>query len=234
MAKLSPDQLDPRNALELYTKDVIKNSEIWTEQLLRSEYSRLRSIAQKRLVTLAKYEPESYAYKKNVGQYPPARGTSTEEIARMLPKLAKFIAAKTGSVTGIRAQRAKAVATMRKHEYDFITLANYQEFASFMEAWRDSDKGKKKTWGSDDVVTAFQWTYEHGIRVEEVKDNFARYLRQQKNLERYVKQQNKRGKEVTSAMIMDKFEELELAREKRLADAKAKRAEKRAAKKAGS
>ena len=111
MAKLNPDELDPRNNLEWYTADAITNADVWTPQMIRREYSRLRDIAQKRLKRLAEAEPESYAYRHNVGQYAPARGQTTKELAAKLPELARFIAAKTGTVRGIREQRIKAAAT---------------------------------------------------------------------------------------------------------------------------
>ena len=122
---------DPRVNLEYYTREAVRNADIWTDSAVRAEYSRLRDIAQKRLQRLAKSEPGSYAYRANVGQYAPARGQTTEEIRTQLPTLAKFIAAKTGSVSGIRAQRAKAVKTFREHGYNFITKENIGTFGDF-------------------------------------------------------------------------------------------------------
>lgn len=223
MAKLSPDQLDPRNMLEYYTKDAIRNSEMWTEQLIRSEYSRLRSIAQKRLVRLERNEPESYAYKKNVGKYPAARETSTEDIIKLMPQLAKFIAAKTGSVTGIRQQRRAAVEALQEAGNWFITMDNYKQFSDFMALWRAEDSGKKQSWGSDEVVQVFQWSYEQGINAEDIKGNFDRFMRQQKKLETYVKQQSEKGKEVSTQDILNKFEQLELQRKRRNEQARKRR-----------
>ena len=223
MAKLSPDQLDPRNMLEYYTKDAIRNSEMWTDQLLRSEYSRLRSIARKRLERLERNEPESYAYKKNVGKYPSARGMSTEDIKRVMPQLAKFIAAKTGSVTGIRKQRKAAIATLQEAGNWFITMDNYKQFSDFMALWRAEDNGKRQTWGSDEVVQTFQWSYEHGIEAEDIKGNFDRFMRQQKKLDTYVKKQSEQGKEVSTQDILDKFEQLELQRKRKNEQARKRR-----------
>ena len=223
MAKLSPDQLDPRNMLEYYTKDVIRNSEMWTDKLLRSEYARLRSIAQKRLSRLEKNEPGSYAYKKNVGKYPATRETSTEEIKKLMPQLAKFIAAKTGSVMGIRQQRRAAVETLQEAGNWFITMDNYKQFSDFMAQWRAEDSGKKQSWGSDEVLQAFQWSYEHGIEAEDIKGNFNRFMAQQKKLETYVKKQSEQGKEVSTQDILNKFEQLELQRKRRNEQAQKRR-----------
>ena len=129
----SPDEIDPRNNLQWYTRQALKNADVWTDQAVRKEYRRLRDIAQKRLKTLAKYEPDSYAYARNVGRYPGAKGATTAELRALMPELAKFIAARTGSVMGIRAQRRKAVNTLREHGYTGVTMKNIKEFFSIYE-----------------------------------------------------------------------------------------------------
>lgn len=223
MAKLSPDVLDPRNMLDYYMKDALRNSDMWTDKLLRSEYSRLRDIAQKRLERLARNEPESFAYRKNVGQYPRGRELSTDEIRALMPQLAKFIAAKTGSVTGIRRQRMAAVQALQETGNYFITMDNYKQFSDFMAQWRAEDTGKKQSWGSDEVVQVFEWSYENGIRAEDIKGNFDRFMRQQKKLETYVKKQSEKGKEVSTQDILAKFEQLELQRNRRNEQARKRR-----------
>ena len=40
---------DPRVNLEYYTREAIRNADVWTDSAVRAEYSRLRDIAQKRL-----------------------------------------------------------------------------------------------------------------------------------------------------------------------------------------
>lgn len=202
---------DPRVNLEYYTREAVRNADVWTDSAVRAEYSRLRDIAQKRLKRLAKSEPSSYAYRANVGEYPAARGQSTEEIRMRLPQLAKFIAAKTGSVSGIRAQRAKAVKTFQEHGYDFITNENIGTFGEFMEAFK-SKKGKTRTYGSYEAVELWEFTQEQNIDPERVKRKFAQWLQQRKELEEYVARQHTAGEEVSADDVIREFNRLDKQR----------------------
>lgn len=204
---------DPRVNLEYYTREAVRNADVWTDSAVRAEYSRLRDIAQKRLKRLAKSEPMSYAYRANVGQYASARGQTTEEIRMQLPTLAKFIAAKTGSVSGIRAQRRKAVDTFREHGYKFINQNNLAAFGEFMESFR-SKRGKTRAYGSFDAVELWEFTQEHNVDPERVKKQFAQWLGQQRELERYVRKQHKAGEEVAADDIIKEFNRLERERRK--------------------
>lgn len=209
---INPDQLDPRNNLQWYTRDAIKNADVWTPQQIRREYSRLRDIAEKRLKRLAIAEPESYAYRHNVGKYAPARGQSTEALAEQMPELARFIAAKTGSVKGIRAQRNKAVATLQESGYDFVTPANIKEFGEFMEASRETKLGKVVY---TEIIATYRFMQEQNIPWARVKEDFAQWVRARKNLDTYVAKQNAKGKEVTSDDILAEFDRMEAKRKKK-------------------
>lgn len=202
--KLSPDQVDPRNSLQYYTRESVKNSDYWDDKSLRAEYSRLRDIAQKRLKRLAKSESDSYAYRHNVGKYKPARGQSTAELREKLPELAKFIAAKSGSVSGILAQRAAAVETMKEHGYEGITKGNYKLFAQFMREWRAQKL--QKVWGSPEVYEMFIFTCENKIPWDKIKDSFESWLAHLEELESYVERQS--GEEVTAEMIVKELDRL--------------------------
>lgn len=199
--KLSPDQLDPRNNLQLYSRDVIKNADIWTPKAIREEYSRLRSIARKRLERLEKLEPDSYAYRHNVGVYKPLKELTQTEVTKLLPELAQFIAAKTGTVTGIREARLKAIEKLQEHGYEQINESNYKTFAAWMEKWR-SEKLTHSI-GSIEVVEAFEFTVLHDIRNDDIDKDFQAYLKDIMKAEKYA--ERKRKNVVTSEKIRAKF-----------------------------
>ena len=200
---LSPDVLDPRNDLQMYMRDVLKSTEAWPDKLVRQEYSRLRDIAQKRLARLGAAAPESYAYKMNVGKYAPARGQTTEELRQSLPSLARFIAAKTGTLSGIRQQQQKALRKLHQHGYTFVTQENIGDFGKFMEAWRASDAAKVV--GSQEVVDSFEFTQSHDINVDaaRLKRKFGDYLTQQELVKAYAKKMSEAGKAVSATSISD-------------------------------
>ena len=224
-ARISPDQLDPRNNLQFYTAAALRNADVWTDRAIRQEYKRLRDIAQKRLKRLAIAEPESYAYKTNVGRFGTTRGQSTAELRAQLPDLAKFIAAKTGTISGIRQQRAKAVATLQKHGYTGVTKSNLKVFGEFMDLWRNSKMNR--AYGSPTAVETFEFVQKHQIPWDRVKNDFATFLMDRAKLESYVRKQNKSGREVSSDDIIAEFDRLEQARESRNRKARERRTAKK-------
>lgn len=186
----------------------------------------MRDIAQKRLQRLRVAEPQSYAYTRNAGRYPAARGQSTEQLRALLPDLAKFIAARTGTVTGIRAQRRAALETLHEHGYTGITKNNIAAFGEYMEAWR-AQRGQHSK-GSPTAVEDFErWTTQHRVDWEHVKGRFAEWLTEQGKLQDYVRKQNEQGREVTSDDILARFDKLEAQRQKRNEAQRRRRASKR-------
>lgn len=222
-ARIDPSQLDPRNNLQMYTKSALRNSDAWTDQLIRSEYRRLRDISQKRLKRLGEAEPGSYAYKHNKGKFPASRGTSTAEMRKLLPDLAKFIAAKTGSVSGIRAHEKAVLATLHQHGYTGVNKTNLRAFGEFMEAWRAKNG---RSVGSPTGADKFEFWQDQGVVWDKVEGRFAEFLGQEKKLQDYIRKRHEAGEEVSSADIISKFESLErqrLARNKRAREARARR-----------
>lgn len=207
MAKLSPDQLDPRNNLQWYSRSALRNADVWTPANIRKEYSRLRDIAEKRLKRLAIAEPESFAYKQNIGKYAPVRELTTEEARVLMPELARFIAAKTGTVRGIRQAEVKAVKSLREQGFA-VTKENIKDFGKYMQAWKDSQKGRKRGLvTSGDAAESYEFFEQNKIPLSEIKDDFNKWVKAQKRIETYTKKQNKKGG-VTSKDILDEFHRL--------------------------
>lgn len=223
MAKrLSPDQLDPRNTLELYSRDALRNADFWTDRLIREEYSRLRDIAQKRLKRLQIADPESWAYRKYKGAFAPARGQSAEQLRQQLPALARFIAARTSTVSGIRQRERKAIATLQSHGYTGINASNFRQFGQFMEEWRT--KQLSHSYGSPDVAEFFEWSQEKSIPWDRIKGDFARWLSYSTRLQEWAEKQEAAGRGVSADDIIQRFDKLESQRQARNEKARAKRA----------
>lgn len=105
---------------------------------MRKEYSRLRSIARKRLERLGKSEfAETAEYQLNKSHYPKLEKIqSSYELANRLTDLQKFLAAKGSTVTGQkRIQKAK-LETLHEHGYTFVNKGNIREFGEFMQFMR--------------------------------------------------------------------------------------------------
>lgn len=222
---ISPDQLDPRNALELYSRDALRNADFWNDKLIREEYSRLRDIARKRLQRLRIAEPESWAYTKYKSAFAPAREQSTEQLRQQLPSLARFIAAKTSTVSGIRQQERRAIETLQEHGYTGVTPANFRQFGQFMEEWRT--KKLNHSYGSPDAVELFEWTQDREIPWEKIKGDFARWLQYSTKLQEWAESQEEKGRGISADDILERFDKMEEQRTARNRKARERRAQKK-------
>lgn len=132
--------LDPRENLEYYTLQEIRNNPIWTPEAIKTEYQRLRKIALSRLAAMEKYKEgrASRTYKANVGKYKPYSELKPGEAKILLADVSRMLAARRGTLTGIRVANKQAIRTLQERGYEFITEGNIEEFGRFMEAWRAS------------------------------------------------------------------------------------------------
>jgi hypothetical protein len=145
----------------------------FSEKELRREYSRLRSVARKRLERFAGTEWEDTSvYRYNKGRYKPvAQVTSKTELSHLLSDVAKFLSAAGGSVTGQKEIRDKAIATWHDKGYDWINKDNYAAFARFLEFAREfvGQPYLEKT------VEMFRRAEDQGVDPEHIKQNFEWY-----------------------------------------------------------
>lgn len=105
------------------------------EKAMRSEYSRLRSIARKRLERLGKSEfSTSAAYQINKNLYKPLKDIRSEgELAQRLSDVQRFLNAKQSTVTGQRQIQNKRLATWKsKPGMDWLNKGNFEEFTRFL------------------------------------------------------------------------------------------------------
>ena len=132
--------LDPHAPPEYYTLDAIRHADIWTPETIKSEYIRLRKIAQERLREMSKSPigRESYTFKRNQGRFRPASELTTGQMKVQLSEVARMITARRGTLAGIKRARKQAIATFHEHGYEFVTEENYSEFGEFMRAWKES------------------------------------------------------------------------------------------------
>lgn len=132
--------IDPRESLEIYNLHNLRNNPIWTPENIKSEYQRLRKIANRRLERMGKYEEgwNSRTYRENIGKYKPYRELTPGEAKVLLADVARMLAAKRGTLTGIRAANKQAIETLQERGYEFINAGNIHDFGRFMETWRSS------------------------------------------------------------------------------------------------
>ena len=161
---------------EYYYPEALKAGSL-TDQQMRQEYSRLRAIANKRLQRFegTKYE-NSQTYLRSAGKYVPLAAIGSQrELLMKLAEVSRFVTAKEGSVSGIKAANRKRVATFRERGLDFVNMENIQDFGEFMEWARDS--GHERVYGSEKTSDVYgQAVKRMGIDVEAVRKDFEYYM----------------------------------------------------------
>lgn len=131
MAKFKPTAKLNFGEIEHYNPQYLQNN--YTDAQVRKEYSRLRAIAQKRLVRLAKAGfDQSNIYRYNRYNVRKLSELRSKEVALALSQLAQFISNPLSTVTGQKQQRKEKIAKLQSYGYD-VTEKNFQSFTEFME-----------------------------------------------------------------------------------------------------
>lgn len=133
-----------RYPVEAYVPSVVMMSKYMTEKQMISEYSRLRSIARKRLERFVGTEwVDTQQYRMNAGRYKPVKEIKNKtELVALLSDVSRFVTARTGGVSGLQAQRRQSIQSLHEHGYTFVNRKNFKQFADFMEDWRTWDRNR--------------------------------------------------------------------------------------------
>lgn len=167
-----------KTILESGTKDDIST--------LRSEYTRMRDVAQKRIKRLAEKYPEAKAFQQNKGGFAKLRDIEPQNLAKAFAQLAKFVRASTSTVTGQRKAQEKTTATLNKavgagsksadgKKQAGVTKENYWRVMRVLEAVRQQKLAT--VYGSDRIVTLAETTLSMSQdQFEQVIDNLDSFL----------------------------------------------------------
>lgn len=102
---------------------------------MKSEYTRMRDVAQKRLKRLEKQFPESKAVQNHPKGFPKLRDLDPRDFPKAFAELAKFIKAKGSTVTGQQQIRDKTIKTWRDQGLN-LNQNNYDKVIKIMEEMR--------------------------------------------------------------------------------------------------
>lgn len=133
--------LDPKQTPDYYTLDAIRHADVWTDENIKAEYTRLRKIAQERLRVISKSDVgrASKTWYYNQNRFKPASKLRPYERKIMLAEVAKMIQARTGTLAGIKRQRDLAIKKFHEHGYTFIDESNFIDVGEFFREWKDSE-----------------------------------------------------------------------------------------------
>ena len=114
---------------------------------MRSEYTRMRDTAQKRLKRLEKAFPESKAVQNHPRGFPKLKDLDPRDFPKAFADLAKFLKAKGSTVTGQRQIKEKTIKTWQDQNLN-VNNENYDRVIKILEELRK----QKLVYGSDKVV----------------------------------------------------------------------------------
>ena len=107
-----------------------EGAKLLTERNLREEYSRLRSIAVKRLHRLGTSEwNDTDLYLRSKSKFKKLKDIKNErELRYLFSDLHYFLASPRSSVTGLNKIRKQSLDTLHSHGYKFVTKKNFIKF----------------------------------------------------------------------------------------------------------
>lgn len=123
---------------------------------MRSEYTRMRDVAQKRIKRLGKSEfRESKAYQSHKEGFRKLKDIDPRDFPKAFAELAKFVKAKGSTVTGQRQIKEKTIKTWQDQGLN-LNKKNYDRTISVLEEMRR----RKVVYGSDKAVEIADATLE--------------------------------------------------------------------------
>lgn len=142
----------------------------WTERELRAEYSRLRSVAVKRIGRLLESDfADSETVAQNVDRFVKLSQINTrEDVEAYLNEVVRFLGSKWSSVSGQKEIRKKTIASLNDVGFP-ITEADYGKFGKYME-WARRTQGA--TFDSDQAADIFTSAQYRGISINTVIANY--------------------------------------------------------------
>lgn len=153
----------------------------------RAEYSRLRSVAVKRLQRLAGTEGARYSAYRMYGKEgfaPLPKNATPAEVGRALADVHHFLEMKTSSISQIRESQREALATLRERGYTFINKGNIREFGEFMEAARQQKVVSANRGGSPIIVELYETVKRLNLPPEKIQRRFTEWLQEKEELEK--------------------------------------------------
>ena len=148
-----------------------------TEEDMAREYSRLRSIAQKRLSRLAGSEyAESSLYKEYMDGFDTVREVRTAgELSEALANVARFLRSSGSTLTGAAKVKAMTLDKLHERGYNFVNNDNYWQYTRFMDYARGmlSDE----LWNSEYVNDFFERAQEAGASESQMKRWFKHWVK---------------------------------------------------------
>lgn len=208
MAKRSLEQFLADNPPEAYYPEALRSGTLTPEEM-RSHYSYLRKIANKRLQRFVGSEFEdAQSYIKNVGKFVPLSDINNErELMFKLYEVNKFVRARSSSVTGLRQIRNETIETFHDRGFTWVNKNNIKQFGDYLEYMRA--KYGAKQFDSERAAELFGMIQKGnvGLNVEDVQNDFkfwAQHADELSQMPKNVSKKIKSSKDFEKALSRNK------------------------------
>ena len=207
-SKQNLEQFLEDNPPEAYYPEALRSGTLTPEEM-RSHYSYLRQIANKRLQHFVGSEFEdAQSYIKNVGKFVPLSEINNErELMFKLYEVNKFVRARSSSVTGLKQIRNETIETFHDRGFTWINKNNIKQFGDYMEYMRA--KYGAKQFDSERAAELFGMIASGcvGLNVEDVQEDFkywAKHADELAQLPKNVSKKIKSSKDFQKALSKNK------------------------------
>lgn len=175
---------------DYYTVSALELADVLTNKEMRAEYSRLRSIAQKRLANLrrAGYTDDNF-YRYNAERFVPLADIKNEkQLMQKLSDIANFLSSTKSLVRERRRKERDILETLHEHGLTFVTRKNMKEFGEFMEAFRQQKLDS--FYSSDQAADLYGLAMEKRINPESLQKNFEEFIDEQEKIRNITRKKN--------------------------------------------
>ena len=132
-----------------------------SDETLRSEYSRLRAIANKRLIRMAGRPEAIGTYERLPESFPTVRGMDRKQVVRALGDVSRFLAAERGSLSGIKKSNEEIRKSLKKKGIE-VPKDQIARFGSFMNAMKKALGIDRGDYGSEQLAELWSELFDKG------------------------------------------------------------------------
>ena len=207
-SKQNLEQFLADNPPEAYYPEALKSGTL-TPQEMRSHYSYLRHVANRRLQRFVGSEFEdAESYIKNVGKFVPLSEINNErELMFKLYEVNKFVRSRSSSVSGLKDIRNETIETFHDRGFTWINKGNIKQFGDYMEYLRT--KYGSKQFDSERSAGLFGMIASGrvGLNVEDVQKDFkfwSKHADELSKLPKNVSKEIKSSKDFKKALSNNK------------------------------
>lgn len=132
-----------------------------SDKTLRAEYSRLRSIANKRLKRMQGRPEASSTVERLPGAFPTVRGMDRGQVVQQLNEVTTFLSARRGSISGIKKSNKQIKKSLAKKGIN-IPQDQIAKFGSFMNAMKKALGITREEYGSEQLADLWDELFQKG------------------------------------------------------------------------